>query len=242
MTAAAAVRRLRFRFHSFLLAIAPCNRTEVLKARSWREVAWRLHSEWENGRTRGLWRGIVLGQRSAREVTDSTLSALERREGWLGMAGWARRIGTEERGGQGWSCSSSARVWLTGCGKHQDPAPPAPPPKPTVKVAPPTPIQTQKVRAGRPRVGPAVGPDRGAGAAPRDALDAGSARCPPLLSALLPDEHARQAVVLGLLLPGARRGGGGARSHHAGAPHRAGGRGEGRRHWTAWYAARACCS
>jgi hypothetical protein len=41
----------------------------------------------------------------------------------------------------------------TGCGKHQDPTP-APPPKPTVKVAPPTPIETKKAELGGPEWDP----------------------------------------------------------------------------------------
>ena len=64
---------------------------------------------------------------------------------WRIVGGRARRTGTVAL-----VCASLA----TGCGKHRDPAPPAPPPKPTVKVAPPTPIETKKAELGGPEWDP----------------------------------------------------------------------------------------
>jgi hypothetical protein len=64
---------------------------------------------------------------------------------WRIVGGRARRAGTVAI-----VCASLA----TGCDKHRDPAPPAPPPKPTVKVAPPTPIETKKAELGGPEWDP----------------------------------------------------------------------------------------
>jgi hypothetical protein len=63
------------------------------------------------------------------------------------MVGWTWRI----VGGPAWRTGTLAILCAglaTGCGKHHDPAPSSAPPKPTVKVAPPTPIETQKAEIG----------------------------------------------------------------------------------------------
>jgi len=63
------------------------------------------------------------------------------------MAGWAWRIA----GGPAWRAGTLAILCAsltTSCGKHRDPAPTPPPSKPTVKVAPPTPIETKKAEMG----------------------------------------------------------------------------------------------